>query len=127
MGLLTDAADQAKAILEDTDGFGLTATVTNPLGVSASVTGLPSDIGQSLDPETGMVVSKRLVSLALPMAALDAAFETRPVGVSGHDEEPWLVRFQAPGMKTAQDFKVEDTLPDQTLGILVCFLGVYET
>lgn len=124
MGLLSDAASDVRAILEDTDGFGLEMTVSNPDQESATITGIPADIGQQMDPETAQAVSGRTVHVALPLAAL-ASLGT-PRGIHDERSKPWLVTMQLPGDSAARTYKVIDTMPDK-IGVIVCILSDYQT
>lgn len=124
MGLLSDAAADVKAILEDTDGFGLTVTVTSPAGTAAQITGIPSDIGQTIDPETGQAVTGRQVHISLPVATLRSSFGELPRGVLDRSEDPWRVTVQLPLMAQPATYAVSTTMPDE-VGCLVCFLEIY--
>jgi hypothetical protein len=126
MGLRAQAALDVQAILEDTTEFGQTVTLTNPSEQSADLTGYTNDVGVSLDPSTGAAVSARRMSVALPIKALSDAGLGLPIAVSDPDAKPWRVTFEDLA-GNSQTFKVTETQPDRTLGIVVCLLEVYRS
>lgn len=126
MGLRAQAAIDLATITADTDGFGVAITVTDPDGTSAALTGLSSDIGHSIEPETGMVVSGRTASVALAMSALTAAGLGFPRGIADSDSRPWRVTFNDIN-GTEHTFKVSEARPDRALGVVVCILEVYHS
>lgn len=127
MGLLAEAATHLRTFLEDSDGgFGLAMTVTDPDGVSGSITGYSGNIGQKIDPDTGMTIAGQQIHATLPIAALQETFSAQPRGVHDETLKPWLVLLQLPGMAAAQTFKVTEAAPDEQ-GAVVCFLEFYET
>ena len=124
-GLREQAAADNRAILEDSaPGFGWPITVTDPNGVSAALVGFSNDVAQSIDPETGLAVSGRIVTVALSLAALKAAGLGMPRAIADSRLRPWLVAFSDVA-GAAYTFTVTDTRPDQTVGCVVCTLGVF--
>src|SRR5687768_14346978 len=93
MGLRQQAAADLKSILENEDDFGWPITVTNPVGVSADLVGMSTDISEVLDPGLGIPVSGRLASVAIASESLTAAGLGLPNNVSDESSKPWLVRF----------------------------------
>lgn len=127
MGLREQAAADLKAILEDrTGGFGWDLTLTDPAGVSAALVGLSTDIGLTLDPDTGMAISGRRASVALRIASLTAAGLGIPTGISDQASKPWLVTFDDVD-GGAHTFKVIEAQPDRAIGAVVCLLEAYKT
>jgi len=105
--------------------FGWSVTVTDPSDESASIKGFTSDIAETIDPNTGQVVSGTLATVALPLRALDAAGIGIPVGIVDADVKPWRVVF----LDTEGDsytFKVVGSHPDRALGIVTCELEIYD-
>ena len=126
MGLRAQAATDLATITADTDGFGWPITVIDPDGTSAALTGLSSDIGHTIEPDTGMVVSGRLASVALAISALTAAGLGIPRGIADSDSRPWRVTFEdSAGIE--HTFKVAESRPDRALGVVVCLLEVYHS
>lgn len=112
-------------IMEDaTTGFGWAITITDPAGVSASLTGLSDDIAQLIDPDTGQAVSGRMASVALRLSSLTAAGLGIPVGISDSSSRPWVVQFDDIN-GTAHTFMVQKSNPDRALGIVTLILEAY--
>jgi hypothetical protein len=126
MGLREQAAADARAILEDAAaGFGWPITVRDPEQRTAELVGFSNDIHQTIDPQTGMVVSGRLASVALSVAALtEAGFTTLPKSVAETSRFPWVVRFNDLSGRR-HTFKVREANPDRGLGIITCTLEAY--
>lgn len=120
MGLRDEAADFVREILEDDEGgFGQAITFENPAGETAALKGFTTDIAATIDPNTGSVISNRKVTVTVSMAALADAGLGMPEGKeSGY---PWLVSF-ADLAGTVSKLKVKETIPDRTLGVVVCVL-----
>lgn len=124
MGLRELAAADCKSILENADGFGWPITVTSPEGISVALVGLSTDIGLSIDPDTGTAVTGRRASVALSIASLQLAFSALPRAIADGSGKPWLVRF--PDVHgSPHTFKVRETAPDRALGLLLCWLEWY--
>jgi hypothetical protein len=125
VSLREQAAIDARAILEDSaGGFGQTITVTDPDGASADLTGFWTDVAHVIDPETGVGVSGRAASVALPIAALTAAGLGIPRGIADTGIKPWRVSFEdLEG--NSHTFKVSEGMPDRALNVVVCTLEAY--
>lgn len=124
MGLLETAAADLAAILADVDGgFSVPIEVTDPRNNTATVNGLATDIGLTIDPETGVAVAGRKASIALSLRALAAAGLGEPRGIPDGNIRPWTARFQLRN-GASQLFKIKTVMPDK-LGSLVCFLETY--
>jgi len=125
MGLRQQAAADLRTILEDDGGgFGWPITITDPTGVTASLKGRTTDIGHTIDPQTGAAVVGRMASVALPLAALTEAGLGIPRGSADDKATPWVVSFA--GLDgTAYMFKVMEGRPDRALGVVVCMLEQY--
>jgi hypothetical protein len=125
MGLLeVAAADLAAILADDVGGFAVSIAITDPQNNQATIKGFATDIGEVIDPETGVAVAGRKASVALPIRALRAAgFATDPCGVNDKSSRPWIFVFTLP-TGDAQTFKVVKTMPDK-LGCLVCLLSEY--
>lgn len=103
-------------VLEAPDGF----TSPEPL------TGFSQDIGQVIDPDTGVLVSGRLASVSLPIAAIKAAgYVGLPRNIPDAASAPWVVRFNDLG-GDSHAFKVSESMPDRTLGNIVLILEAYD-
>lgn len=124
MSLRLQAAADMLGIVESTSDFGWSITVTSPAGVELAMTGLSTDIGTTLDPETGLPVSGRRASVALAMASLTEGGLALPEGVYDKSSKPWLVRFADIG-GTSMSFKVIQTHPDRAIGLITCIVERY--
>lgn len=125
MSLREQAAADLKGILEDAAaGFGWPITITNPLGVSAPMTGLSTDIGQTIDPDTGLAVIGRRASVALSLESLAALALGIPRGIADSSSRPWVVVFNDIG-GTSHRYKVYEAMPDRAIGCITCMLEVY--
>jgi hypothetical protein len=123
MSLREKAEAVLLAAIENSDLFGQAVTVINPSGTTLDTVGLCNDIAQSIDPQTGVVISGRQVSVALRLSSL-SVFSTLPIAVPESAGRPWLVRF-ADILGAERTFKVRETYPDRTLGVLVLILEAY--
>lgn len=126
MNLLDQAAADLVTILSDTvGGFATPITVIDPDGNEATIGGFANDIGQQLDPETGLMMVGRQATVALPTRALRAADLGDPRGVADENARPWRVKLKLPASDRELMFKVTKTMPDK-LGCIVCFLKLYQ-
>jgi len=126
VSLRDQAAADLLGILEDADGgFGWSITVTSPDSASASLTGFSTDIGTTIDPETGTLVAGRRASVAIPIARLTALGLGIPRGIAEQSRKPWVVSFDdVEG--TARTYKVSHAMPDRALGVVTCMLEAYK-
>lgn len=125
MGLREIAGLDLIGILQDrTTGFGWDLTVTNPAGLSLAVIGFSTDIGMSLDVETGVFIAGRKASVAIPIAALMAAGFGIPRGIADTSSKPWLIRFNDIHGRSHL-FKVQESMPDTAIGCVTCLLESY--
>ena len=124
MSLRTQAALDFAAFISDAAGFGWPVTVTDPAGAFVAMTGLSTDVSETIDPETGIAVSGRSASVTLAMSALTTAGLGIPKGVTNKTGKPWVVTFDdIEG--TAHTFKVTESRPDRAIGAVVCVLEAY--
>lgn len=114
------------AILEDsTTGFGWDIILTAPNGARHSFTGFSDDIAQVIDPETGVVVSGRLASVALRISSLQLAGLETPRAISDTGSKPWAVEFlDVNGLP--HRFKIIQSNPDRALGLVTLILEIYK-
>jgi hypothetical protein len=121
-----DVAGDVRAFMTDSSAFGLSIVVTSPGGTSVDMTGYAREIGQTIEPETGQAVAGMRASIDLPLADFRAAFgsSSLPVHVASAAGAPWRVSFDdAGGVNRA--YKVVDTMPDLSLGVITCTLETY--
>lgn len=133
MGLRELAESDLRLTLEDNaHGFGWSITVTDPAGLSSpappdplALYGRSDDIGQVIDPDTGVAVSGRLATVTLRIASLTAAGLDLPESIADAGSKPWQIGFSDIN-GNAHDFAVMQSNPDRGLGIVTCILEVYE-
>lgn len=120
-------ADNQRLLTDDVTGFGWPVTVTDPAGLTAHLVGFTTDIGVTLEPDTGSMVAGRRASVALRMSDLrDAGFASLPVHVPDPAGKPWVIEFLHSDKSEAGVYTVSDTMPDRTFGLVVCILEAYE-
>lgn len=116
-------------ILESSSDFATAITITNPQGISNSqaLNAQVGDIGQVIDADTGLAISGRLLHVAVRMSSLQCAGlgDPFPSGIADPDQKPWLVQF-APIVGVSMVFKIKETRPDRTVGILVMLCEFWE-
>lgn len=117
--------DLATTLEDDVGGFGWPVTLTKPDGTQGSFVARSGDVAQLIDPDTGQAVSGRLASASLRISSLTAAGFELPQGVVDTSARPWVITFDDIG-GTSHTFKVEQSDPDRTLGIVTCTLGAYQ-
>lgn len=113
-------------ILEDkTSGFGWDIVLIDPENNNYNFVGFSNDISQVIDPETGMVLSGRTVSVALKISSILESGMKMPKGVEDSSSKPWLVQFKDINGSDYM-FKVSKSNPDRAIGILTCLLESYQ-
>lgn len=124
MGLREQAGLDLISILEDTAGFAWPIELTSPAGATLNLLGFSTDIGLSIDPETGVAITGRKASIAIPSARLRAAGFANPRAIADTSSKPWLVRF--PDIHGRSHlFKVQEGIPDEAIGCIRCDLESY--
>ena len=108
---------------DDVNGFGMSATITNPTGTSAALKIQSGDVHLLFDPETGVSVSNRTAHASIRIASLTAASLGIPRAQPNQNANPWLFEFQdANG--NSRKFTVQEARPDRTLGIVTVILEI---
>ena len=126
MSIRETAKADAKAILNDgVHGFGWPITLIDPEGTEVSLTGFSNDVAEVIDPDTGVAVSGRIISIALVIQDLIDAGLKLPKAISDKAQKPWVVMFDDINGNSFT-FKVQQSNPDRTLGIITCVLEFYE-
>ncbi len=125
---LRGLAEQDLGIILETDAYGFRwpITVTDPAGLTVpDLYGFSNDISQTIDPDTGELVSGRLASCVLRISSLTAAgFTDLPRNVADSTSKPWIVVFNDIN-GNAHTFKVRQGNPDYALGAFSCILEAY--
>jgi len=121
-GLREIAEADLSATLEDSEmGWGVSMTITNPVGRKEDVVGQSGDIHFLIDPDTGQAVSGRVAHVSLRLATLADLGLGVPEAIADDAGDPWVITFQE------QNFIVEEARPDRTLGIITILLEAYDT
>lgn len=127
MGLAAIAHADTRAILNDSAyGAGVSIALTAPNGTVGTLTGFSNDIGLLIDPDTGQAVSGRAATIAIHMADLAEQNLDIPRNIQDPRDKPWLVGY-TDVLGNAYLFKVSESHPDRTLGLVTCSLTAYET
>lgn len=125
MGLREEMEAALSETLEDSDLFGWAISLKDPDGLTKSLNGSSSDIAQVIDPETGVAVSGRVASIALRISSIyGAGFTSLPKAISNTTLKPWIVTVDDIN-GNSYVFKVKESNPDRTMGVVVCYLEVY--
>lgn len=129
MGLRELAEADLAVTLEDRDGgFGWPVTLIDPAGASyGDLIGQSTDIAQMIDPDTGQLVTGRSASVSLRISSLLlAGVSSLPRGVADKAARPWLVTVEDINGNAGM-FKVQQSNPDRTLGVITLLLEAYAT
>jgi hypothetical protein len=105
--------------------FGVEILLTPPTGLTKTVTGYTNDIAQVIDPDTGQIISGRVISIAVTLRSLSEQSLEIPRGKMDESSNPWLVQFMDPDLKEYL-FKVLSSNPDRALGIVTCELEFFK-
>lgn len=126
MGLAEIAHADARKILNDElFGAGVPISLVAPDGTVGTLTGFSNDIGLLIDPDTGQAVSGRAATIAIHMADLQEQGLAIPENIIDQTSKPWIVKF-SDRLNNEYTFKVSQSHPDRTMGIVTCSLVVYE-
>ena len=122
-------ADLSFTLKDDVNGFGRAVVLIDPAGNEVELIGQTGDIGLVIDPDTGTAVSGRTAHIAIGIDDINTAISEGqisgfPRGINDESQKPWLCRFDDLEGATYR-FKLVNTFPDRTLGILTCLIGAY--
>lgn len=125
MGLRELAESHLAITTENRDLGAWDISVKDPADKEESLTGLSTDIAQIIDPDTGMVVSGRMASVALRISTLvSLGFTSLPVGIAESAQKPWVITFDDINGNPYK-FKVKKSNPDRAIGLVTCLLAEY--
>lgn len=125
MSLFERAARDFRRIVEGPAGFRRRIELTNPAGQTVTLFGLFNRVGSAIDPETAMLVQGQRASVCLSLRTLDELGVGQPKGVASKTSRPWVVEFEDVRGRSHR-YKVTATMPDDTLGGIICELESYE-
>lgn len=127
MNLRELAAIDHAAILGDVaQGFAIPLTITNPAGVQLALAGFASDVGEVVDPESGIPIIGRRATCSFVPDPIEQAGLGPIVGVAEDSRRPWLVAF-ADAHGVVRVYKVTAVMPEGDLGSVRCALEAYKT
>ncbi len=119
------ASDHAAIVQDVAGGFAIPIVVTNPEGVSLSMNGLTTDVGEVVDMQSGMEIAGRRVSVQILTAPLIAAGMGEPRAVMDGNAKPWLVTF-ANVQGVPRTYKIFDVKPDEIFGSHKCLCEAWQ-
>lgn len=116
MSLILRNEEFLERSLEDTEAFGWSFTLTNPLGESQAITGQARHINMLIDMDTGADVQQEQASVVARLFTITI----------GEPKKDWLVTV-TDTVGNSYDCYVIEAMPDRTFGIVVLKLGLLET
>lgn len=108
------------------EGFRWPIKLIDPNGTQLDTFGFSNDMGQVIDPDTGMLVSGRQASVALRISTILNAGLLLPHGETRETENPWEVKVFDVNNTVENRFKVFETAPDRGLGLIVLHLELLD-
>jgi len=128
MGIRTQAAADAKAILNDKEnGLGWDIILFDPAAPTVEIpfVGFSNDIALLIDPDTDEFISGRLASVAISLTDVYAAdLSEIPRAIADTSARPWVVQVIDLSGDTHR-FKVAKSMPDRGINLLVLYLEQY--
>jgi hypothetical protein len=121
MSLRDQILADLEGIIENASDFGQEITLTDPDGVATDLVGLTGDISTIIDPDTGMLVKGRRLHVTLKIQSLPAG--PRPEAQSDTSKKPWLVSFKRVTSLASTQYLVIGSVPDDSMGAIICELG----
>jgi len=106
------------------EDFAWPITITDPDGTILNTTGYTNDIAQTIDPDTGQIVSGRVASIAISIRELEKAGLSIPINIVDETTKPWRIAFEDVELNQ-YTFKVISSNPDLGLGLVTCNLELY--
>ncbi len=105
--------------------FSVEMTVENPNPVqSVTIRAFASSHHLSIDPETGLPVNVRNTHVSISEQVLiDAGYTVRDTNGEVNMINHFVTYTNSAGQ--SKKFKINQTFPDETLGLIVCILGDY--
>ncbi|MCP4677087.1 MAG: hypothetical protein GY854_16545 [Deltaproteobacteria bacterium] len=118
--------DLETTLEDDVNGFGISTTITDPAGTSASLTVQSGDVHLFFDAGIESRVSNRTAHIAIRLASLTTAGLGIPRPQPDRTKNPWIFEFpDAVGID--RKFTVSRSDPDRTLGIVTIILELLES
>ena len=125
MSLRDIANADLRGIMNDPVTGGVDCTLTSLAGATAEFKTFHNDIHMQIDPGTGEIVTGRQSTVAvLTNELIDEGFDDIR-GIADTDSKPWLATV-SDVLGREGTFKVVETYPDASLGLVVLFLEFWE-
>lgn len=125
MNLRDTAHTHLNAILNHPSFGGVDVKITSPAGQFETLKSLSNDIFQSIDPGTGQIVSGRVCTVSVLIADLIKYGFSGIKGIAEKTQKPWIVETTDVYLREYK-FKVVESHPDISAGLVVLFLEVYK-
>lgn len=122
MGIIAQIKEDVKDILNNSNEFGVTLSFAAPApgNETATINGIHTKHHTAIDGETGLKVNSKNAHVSFSESLLTAL--SYPVR-NGNDE------VAMKGHRVTVDgitYKIMETKPDETIGVIVCILAEYE-
>lgn len=124
MGLLEDIQNDAADFVSNTADFAVEMTFTDNAYNNATVNGIYSKHHTKVDTEGNSVNSLTNSICVSESKLLAAGYEVRDPDTGEVDMTGHLVTFKD-STGTSQQYKINQALPDETVGLLTFFLSEY--
>lgn len=125
MSVLQEARHKVDEILSSIELFSIEVTMLSPDEVLAHVNVLSGHTYAYIDPDTGQGTSSEQARIHISVPQLLENFGEIPVISSDEYGRPWrIIMTDAGGVD--QTFKLKESLPDNTLGLVSYYLEKYE-
>lgn len=127
MTLRTIAEADLATVMESEESFRWPVVLTDPDGNTHTdpLYATINDVSGLIDPDTGQLVSGRVVTIAIRISSITALELGIPEGESSSNRRPWVVDFTDMA-GSSHVMKVSRGDPDLTLGIVNLYLEVYK-
>lgn len=126
MSLQEIANADLQRIMNNEATGGRSCIITNPSGETASFKVFSTDIHVSTDPGTGIVITGRQASVAVLTNELIAEGFSEIRGISDSNSKPWLVTV-SDVLGRECTFKVAETHPDNSIGLMILMVEEYSS
>ncbi len=125
MGMLEQAQADIKAIRTDPNGFTRRMTFTSKDGVSSAIIyGMHAKIHMAVDTDGSTINSKRAHVSIAESALTDLGYPTRNAQNECSLKDDKVSVVDSTGV--LWQYKISEIFPDETVGIVVCFLKDFE-
>ena len=112
-----------REIMEITQGeFSVNITITNKTALKKVVKGLATKHNLIFNPENGLPINAKNTHVSISETVLaQAGFSVRNANLEV-DLKGWKIEY-ADSSGASKAYRINDAMPDETLGLIVCTLG----